>query len=167
MAKLDKLVDKAREHLEPNETVDEAVLGAYETKRMGQDTVRNGILMATNRRLVFYAKKRGGYDLESFPYENISSFEQGKNMMGGNVSFFASGNKVQVKWIKEGDLRRLVDVVKSRMGKPSQPSTSAPASGSEVEDIPAQIQKLAALRESGILTDDEFASKKADLLSRM
>lgn len=38
---------------------------------------------------------------------------------------------------------------------------------SEVADIPDQIKKLSDLKESGILTAEEFASKKAALLARM
>ena len=35
-------------------------------------------------------------------------------------------------------------------------------------DSPAQlIRELARLREEGLITDDEFAAKKADLLARM
>ena len=34
-------------------------------------------------------------------------------------------------------------------------------------DIPAQIEKLAELKEKGILTEEEFESKKKDLLSRL
>lgn len=34
-------------------------------------------------------------------------------------------------------------------------------------DIPEQIRKLSELREAGVLTDAEFAAKKADLLARM
>ena len=56
-----------------------AVQGTYETKMMGSDTVRTGILLATPNRLVFYAKKLGGYDLESFGYDKVSSFEQSKS----------------------------------------------------------------------------------------
>lgn len=168
MANLKKLLKHAQEHLEPGETVDAVALGAYETKIMGNDSVRNGILMATNRRVLFYAKKVGGYDLESFPYENISSFEQSKGMMGGKVSFYSSGNKVNMKWIKEGDLGELTRLVRERMGKgdsaaPTAPPPPAPAG----DDIPAQIKQLAALRDDGILTEDEFAAKKADLLSKM
>jgi hypothetical protein len=33
--------------------------------------------------------------------------------------------------------------------------------------IPEQIQKLAELRDAGILSEEEFTAKKADLLSRM
>jgi hypothetical protein len=34
-------------------------------------------------------------------------------------------------------------------------------------DIPDQIKKLADLHAAGVLTDEEFAAKKADLLDRM
>ena len=36
---------------------------------MGTDSVRKGSFIATDRRILFYAKKMGGYDLESFPYD--------------------------------------------------------------------------------------------------
>jgi hypothetical protein len=169
VGKLEKLTDKAREHLEPDENVDGAVLGAYEVKIMGQDSVRNGVLLATDHRLFFYAKKVTGYDIESFPYENISSFEQGKNMMGGTISFFASGNKATMKWIKEGDLRLFTEIVRGRMGKskPAVDRSESDSAPSATDDIPAQITKLAALRDAGVLTEAEFADKKAELLSRM
>lgn len=34
-------------------------------------------------------------------------------------------------------------------------------------DIPEQIEKLSQLKNSGILTEDEFNSKKAELLARL
>ena len=37
----------------------------------------------------------------------------------------------------------------------------------EIDDIPTQIEKLAALREKGILTPEEFERKKSELLSKM
>jgi hypothetical protein len=36
-----------------------------------------------------------------------------------------------------------------------------------VESIPDQIKKLAELRDAGILTEQEFATKKTELLKRM
>jgi hypothetical protein len=107
LAKIDKLLDKLREHLDPGEEPVASVLGAYEVKRMGVDSVRNGVMAATDRRLVFYAKKMGGYDFESFPYENITSFEQGKSMSGGSVTFIASGNQAKLKYISKGRHARI------------------------------------------------------------
>ncbi len=40
----------------------------------------------------------------------------------------------------------------------------APAQGAEV-DVVAQLKELAALKEQGILTDDEFAAQKAKILA--
>jgi hypothetical protein len=42
------------------------------------------------------------------------------------------------------------------------PPAAAPAAGGT--DIVAELQKLGALRDQGILTDDEFAAAKAKLL---
>jgi hypothetical protein len=50
---------------------------------------------------------------------------------------------------------------------PGTPPSPPPGAGPTSEDIPSQIEKLAALHASGVLTDEEFAAKKAELLSRM
>lgn len=47
--------------------------------------------------------------------------------------------------------------------QPQGPSASPPADS----DIFSMIERLAALREAGILTDEEFAQKKTELLSRL
>jgi hypothetical protein len=50
----------------------------------------------------------------------------------------------------------------------AEPDVQSAASGPEAnDDIPAQITKLAKLRDQGILTEEEFAAKKADLLNRL
>jgi hypothetical protein len=163
--KLDKLVGKAQEHLDEGEEVLKAIVGSYETRRMGQDSVRKGMLAATNRRLLFYAKKMGGYDLESFPYENISSIEMGKQMvMGHHVKFFASGNEVKMKWIddKTGSVAEFVTEVKRRMkgGSPAE----TPAAPSLQPDLADQLRRLGELRSEGLLTEDEFQAQKQKLL---
>jgi hypothetical protein len=42
-----------------------------------------------------------------------------------------------------------------------------PANADAADDIPAQIKKLSDLKDSGILTDEEFETKKKELLDRM
>jgi hypothetical protein len=165
MAKLDKLVEKASEHLDDGEEVVSAVLGQYETERAGQDSVRKGVLVATDRRVVLYAKKLGGYELESFPYDNISSIEMGKQMvMGHSIKLFASGNEVRLKWIdKKQDVPVFISAVRGRMKGGIGSGTGAPAQAAE-QDVSEQIRKLAQLRDDDILTDDEFQAKKTQLL---
>jgi hypothetical protein len=173
LAKIDKFQEMAAVHLEPGESALAVVLGAYETKILGSDTTRNGILIATEGRLVFYAKKFGGYDLESFAYRNISSFEQSKSPMGHKISFFASGNNVAMKWITDlTAMQTFTETVKSRMAgahnsaptPAAQTTLPAPDPKDEVFD---QLHKLGALRDAGIVTEDEFNSKKTELLARL
>ncbi|MCH8891637.1 MAG: PH domain-containing protein, partial [Myxococcales bacterium] len=111
----------------------------------------------------FYGKKLTGFDAEEIPYANISSLEMGKGFMGYFISFFASGNKIKMKWIDKGDVAGLVDAVRSSRGR----SSADAASTAPQADIPAQIEKLGKLRDQDLLTEDEFRDKKAELLQRM
>jgi len=163
MASIKKLTHLVREHLENDEEIQHTISGQYETKILGQDSVRGGILLATNKRLVFFAKKITGFDLEIFPYSNISSIEMSKGIMGYRMSFFASGNKVRMKWIKEvdkGDVQRFVEYVKGNIGKKASDKNLS-------LDLTDQIKKIAELREQGILSENEFQSKKTELLSKL
>jgi len=162
MAGLESNVSAAQKHLDPGESVVAAVLGAYEGKFMGQDSLRNGVFLATDRRLVFFAKFFG-YEMEVFPYANISSIEMGKTLMGHHFSFFASGNKASMKWISKGDVDKFVAHVKDVIQKKSATPHAAPPQ----PDIPDQIRKLAELRDASVLTEAEFQGKKAELLAKM
>lgn len=162
MSKLDKLIEKAKEHLDNDEQVVVGVLGTYETKIMNQDSVRSGALIATNKRLVFFAKKLMGYDLEVFPYSNISSIEASKGLMGHKINIFSSGNKVKMKWIKDGEnMKKLIGYTKDNIGK------SHAGQSNSSTDTAEQIKKLSELKEQGILTQEEFESKKRELLAKM
>ncbi|MFK0009255.1 SHOCT domain-containing protein [Paenarthrobacter sp. NPDC090520] len=57
-------------------------------------------------------------------------------------------------------------IIKERLPAPTK--TSSAEQGPETSvDIAEQISKIASLRQAGILTDEEFGAKKAELLARM
>jgi hypothetical protein len=158
MAKIDKLIEEGKKHLEPGEEVFHSIFGAYETKMLGKDTVRNGVFLATGSRIVFFGKRTFGFDLEVFPYSSISSLEMGKGLMGHKISFFASGNKVSMKWINTGDINTFIEFVKKNIGKKSESPAAASTSNAD------ELKKFAELRDAGILTDEEFNAKKKQIL---
>jgi Short C-terminal domain len=45
--------------------------------------------------------------------------------------------------------------------------TAESAGAQSLPDVPTQLEKLGALRDSGVLTEEEFQAKKAELLARM
>lgn len=55
----------------------------------------------------------------------------------------------------------------SDMSDSAVPSNSATPGGTDADIIMGQIRQLAALHSEGILTDDEFSQKKAELLGRL
>jgi|TARA_B110000967_G_C18691318_1_gene463155 hypothetical protein len=164
MANYKKSLIFVKEYLDQNENIHASVYGAYETKMLGADTVRNGIFIATENRLVFFSKKLFGYDLETFSYKNISSLEISKGLMGHSITVFASGNTAKMKWINKGNVDQFNEYVNSSLEIKNQTVTS---SKPHSVDIPTQILKLSNLKDQGILTEDEFLIKKKELLSKM
>lgn len=165
MAGYKKNLNAALEHLESGESIKASIGGTYDCKIMGEDSVRSGIFAATEKRVIFFAKKLMGYDMESFPFQNISSIEKSKNFLGHKISFFASGNKVEVKWIQDGDVEGFINYVNTKIGTGTQTSNTMATSSND--DIPTMIKKLAELKDQGILTEQEFLQKKRELLSKM
>ena len=76
---------------------------------MGNNTVRNGVFAITQNRVIFFAKRMFGYDLESFKFDKISSIERSKNFMGHSITIYASGNEVQIKWVNDGEFVTFMD----------------------------------------------------------
>jgi hypothetical protein len=54
-----------------------------------------------------------------------------------------------------------------RVGVSAAAGTAAASARDDTESIPAQIRELDELRKQGLLTEDEFARKKQQLLDRM
>lgn len=163
MAKIDSLKQQLRTHLDPGEEVVATVIGVYETKILGQDAVRNGIFSATSKRLMFYAKKLFGHDLEVFPYGAISSFEASKDMMGHKVSFFASGNRITMKWINRGDVDLFLTHMRSAIDRSGVTGSRSPQGDASID----LLRKLGELRDAGVLTPKEFEARKKELLARL
>jgi hypothetical protein len=70
-----------------------------------------------------------------------------------------SKDQLTVTWVRRRTERRKVEPAAQNETPPELPPSTS--------DIPSQIRKLAELHSQGILTDQEFETKKADLLSRM
>jgi len=165
MAKIDRLLNKSKKHLDQNETPQAVVMGSFKS----EDLLRTGIFIATDRRIIFFAKKLFGYYLESFPYSHISSIEVSKGYLGHKISFFASGNTVKMKWINHHRLKNVngfIEYISNNMDTSGSKNSTA-IDQNESNDIPSQIEKLSNLKEKGILTEEEFDSKKQELLAKI
>lgn len=73
MASLEKNIKELQSHLDDGEIIEASIYGAYETKIIGSSTINNGILAATNKKVVFFGKKCSALTLKCF---HIAIFHQ-------------------------------------------------------------------------------------------
>lgn len=113
--------------------------------------------------------KNGKAGTEMIPVKSISSVTTARDgMMNSKVSVITAGNTVdfrvshaEAKIVKE-TLTQLI------LGQPATPTPAAPSTPAAAPADPtAQLHQLATLRDAGVLTEEEFAAKKADILARM
>lgn len=164
MASYEANMKAVQEHLEPGEEIRASCYGAYETKSLGAKTVKNGILLATNKRVMLFGKRFSGYNIETFPYEKISAIEVSKSFMGKSISIKMTGNETELKWIQRGDPDQVVSLARESMSAGHDPGEPIGTPEPKVAD---QLRELAGLRDAGIISEDDFNSKKAELLARI
>lgn len=142
-----------------DERVVELAQGVYGTNQ--------GMLVLTTQRLFFFDKGLVGAAIEEFDFAAIGSLGFSKKLGGEAIDISISGRSAQIKQLAHGRgetfiaaYRRVRSESAASSAVPAQPAASAP-------DLADQIRKLGELRDAGILTDDEFTTKKAELLSRI
>lgn len=126
-----------------------------------------GVIFATNKRLLFVDKSLFKLRVEDFPYEKISSIQYKLGLFMGQLEIFTSNNKAQIKNCSKDIVQGFVDKVRQRMSdgnkkkaeaEPAKPSASA-------DDFISKLERLAKLKEQGILTDAEFLQQKEKILN--
>ena len=142
---------------------------AYKDERKGRreySVRRSGLLLITSKRAVFYCPMMfGRYDQIIFPYDQISSVTSYKGMFGDELHLMVGANEMVIHNIPKGDgdiaaknIRDLIATMKA------QPTIAVAAPQIDIAD---QIEKLAKLKEKGLITEEEFQRKKDELLKRL
>jgi Bacterial PH domain/Short C-terminal domain len=153
-------IKKLISYLWDDETVDLIAGGTY-----GAGT---GLLALTDRRLLFLKEGVFSRTTEDFPMEKISSVQWSSGIVQGTLTVFASGNKAEIKNMNKDDGKQIADTIRERL---STATTHGPVrdetSAAPHPDVYGQLAKLGELRDAGILTKEEFDTKKAELLSRL
>lgn len=79
----------------------------------------------------------------------------------------ASGNKARIKDVTKNRVKPFADLVRTRISELSK-KVVEPAQAVVINnqfDLAEQLEKLAKLRDNGVLTEEEFQVQKSKLLS--
>ncbi|KUL69961.1 MULTISPECIES: SHOCT domain-containing protein [unclassified Streptomyces] len=109
---------------------------------------------------------------EMNPVRNIASVVTKRDgLMFTKVVVVASGNNIDFRVPHDAAPRiktLLTDLILGRIPAPEQAPAPAPAPVPQAAPTPVeQLRQLAELRDAGILSDEEFTTKKAEILARM
>lgn len=140
-----------------------ADLGAP-TSTGAQNDVRYAYFAQTRRLAIEVNSRVTVYDTLD---HQISGFSQ-QQSSGGSLTFSSQRGLVDVASLpvlSVDGVPRHAHVPTSSPSPVSQSSVGAPSVGQA--DVFATIEKLAELRDKGILSEEEFATKKAELLARL
>lgn len=132
----------------------------------GKGMTGHGLLVATNYRLIFIDKPTLGFGIkmEDFPYKSITSVSVETSFLKSNLKIICSGNTAVIDVVNGA--KQLSEFVRQKTYALENPNIQSNNSKPE-NDILGKIEKLAELKEKGILSDDEFAIQKAKLLEQL
>jgi hypothetical protein len=129
----------------------------------GQYGNQTGVLLRTTTRLIFFAKGLVSTKVEEFPLDKVTSVQYTTGMLLGDVTIFASGNKAEIKNTVKVHTKPFVDGLRIQLD--SAKLTTAPTKAAQSHDgTMAELEKLASLKERGLLSDEEFTAAKRKVL---
>lgn len=151
-----KEINELPQILADNEKIDHIIQGTYNNG--------NGILVSTNRRLVFIDKGMFyGLKVEDFPLDKISSIQYETGLILGKVKIHTSGNIASIENVDKASSRLFAEYVRDKLSKPKEIISQ----NSSEPNVLEQLEKLGKLKDNGILTETEFSEQKAKLLEKL
>jgi len=119
-----------------------------------------GILVATDRRLLFLDKGLLSLRTAEFRYDTITSVEYGTGLVYGHITITVAGNASKIDQVIKDRLPTFVQLVRSKI---ESAKTSGPAAARPADPV-EQLERLARLKDAGHITAEEFEAQKARLL---
>jgi hypothetical protein len=121
-----------------------------------------GIILVTDKRVIFFSAGLLNSRVEEFPIKSISSIQYKTGLMFGTLEIYASNNKAEIEQVLKERVAAMTKIIRDLMETSSQPQAAAvapsPATAAE------QIRELAQLRDDGLITSEEFDEKKRSIL---
>lgn len=146
---------------------DETVLGLTSGLMDGN----TWLIVCTERRVIFLDKGMiYGLKQRETALEKINSIEHKLGMVFGSITIWDGASGMQIKNAMKPTVKPFVDAVNNAIAKMKAGNTpaaapAAPAPAADEDDVVSRLERLAALKERGILTDDEFLAQKAKILA--
>jgi hypothetical protein len=152
--------------LMPEETLQADIKGWMDKKTVQGGLIQHrGQFVLTSKRACFYSKAPFEEIFETMPLSKITSVETSSLMDYRVLRLHTAHDDLE---FKTNEPKPLFDFVVAHLERlRNEPANSSTPPTASAEYITDQIRKLGELRDAGLLTNDEFNTKKAELLARL
>ena len=154
--------------IEQGETLDALIGGTY---RAEQDTSRRhkhqGVAVATSKRMLFVDKgAMGNTEVSEMPYRSVEAITHSTGRFFAGIQITGRGiASFRIEDIADREsVKPFVDCVRGHLEAAPAPPAAAPQPAAASLSVADEIEKLASLKDRGILTQEEFDAKKRQLL---
>lgn len=154
-------------HLQPGESVVTWAIGSIgEAFGSGDKQLINGVLIVTQSRVAFYRKGFLGEVLQTMPLKSITSIERKSTLGFRSIKIHTSHDDLNFKLFGAAEEQALVAAIEAGRGThaAAAPAGVVATSSSDHLDV---LRKLGELKQAGVLTEEEFQRKKAELLAKV
>lgn len=133
-----------------------------------KDDLFQGLLVATDQRLIYIYKSFWSSVIEDLTYDKIASIECKNSWSSGEIIIHGSGNRIAIENVLHKESALFVDWVRNYMSTYKSARFSrknTPTSEDRADKIIKQLKELGELKTLGILTEEEFQAEKDKILN--
>lgn len=122
--------------------------------------------VVTDQRILVIVPQMTGNDQRNIPYDSITGVDMDMGWINKRLTISTHGREYHISGFgtQKKVVKGAMDYIR-KMQKQDPPRTEQETE--EVEDPLEQIEKMAQLEESGVITEEEFESKKEELMDRV
>lgn len=121
------------------------------------------ILVATDRRLIFVDKEfMYGLKVEDFSYSKISSIQYQTAVLLASIDIQVTDDIVEIDGVGRYHAELFCEKVRDFMSRPEGPTQNTPE-----PSVLDQLEQLGRLKESGVLSEEEFLDQKKKLMNKL
>lgn len=131
----------------------------------GRNKINNHhiILVATDRRLIFVDKEfMYGLKVEDFSYSKISSIQYETAVLLASIDIQVTDDIVEIDGVGKYHAELFCEKVRDFMSRPEVSTQNKPE-----PSILDQLEQLGRLKESGVVSEEEFLDQKKKLMDKL
>jgi hypothetical protein len=110
------LLAPVQRHLAPGERVVDVSMGARHEVRRGKDRARVTSVVVTDRRILLFRRKIGGYDLSTLDLRRVIAVDLAVGMVTGELRLIsADGDVTRITSVPKDDVERIAAAIRQRL----------------------------------------------------